>query len=360
MKKKIGGAAVLLFAAGLLLTGCGTEKKEQSVPLYQADVDSYVTLGDYNNLNISVPPVVDEATQEQLTINTYLTGFTAENGGITDRAVQTGDTVNISYVGKMADIPFDGGTADGTLLTIGSHSYIDGFEDGLIGVMPGETVDLDLTFPDPYLSNMNLSGEAVVFTTTVNCIVPEVNGISDMKDEVVVGVGIEGVSTVDELWQRAYDYLYQNSYDDYVLNLQDAILDKLVAQCTFGELPEAMVEANKALIQKNLEDEAAYFGMTVDEYASNYGMSAEEFVNYYGGESTKQDLACQAIANRENLNISDEELQSLLEEYAAYAGYATVEEFLGETSKELYRNYFMTGKVLDFLAVKYLDEAQPK
>ena len=66
MKKKIGGAAVLLFAAGVLLTGCGAKK---SVPLYQTDVDSYVTLGDYNNLNISVQPVVDTEYQEQLMLS---------------------------------------------------------------------------------------------------------------------------------------------------------------------------------------------------------------------------------------------------------------------------------------------------
>lgn len=355
--KKYGGAAVLLLAAGLLLTGCGAKK---SVPLYQTDVDQYVTLGDYNNLNIPVPPVVNTADQEQLMLSAYLTGFTAENGGITDRAIQTGDTVNISYVGKIDDVAFEGGTAERTLLTIGSHSYIDGFEDGLIGVMPGETVDLNLAFPDPYLSNTALSGQPVVFTVTVNCIVPEVNGRSDMKDEVVVDVGIDGVSTVDELWQYTYDFIYQEVYDDYILELQDAILNELVSQCTFGELPESMVEENKALLAKNLEDEAAYFGVTPDEYASYYGMSAEEFANYYGGESTKQDLACQAIANREGLNIDDEELQSLLEQYASFAGYATVEDFLGENSKELYRNYFMTSKVLDFLAAKYLDDAQPE
>lgn len=357
MKKKISGVTAALLAAGLLLTGCGAEK---SIPLYQTDVDQYVTLGDYNNLNITVLPIVDTEYQEELTLNAYLTGFTAENGGITDRAVETGDTVNISYVGKRDNVAFDGGTKDGALLTIGSNSYIDGFEDGLVGVMPGETVDLNLTFPDPYPSNTELSGQPVVFTVTVNCIVPEVNGRSDMKDEVVAGVGIDGVSTVDELWQYVYDFIYQESYDDYVLDLQDAILSELVAQCTFGELPQTMVEDNKALINKNLEDEAAYFGMTVDEYASYYGMSAEEFTDYYGGESTKQDLACQAIANREGLNIDDEELQSLLEQYTAYAGYASVEDFLGENSKELYRNYFMTSKVLDFLAAKYLDDVQPE
>lgn len=357
MGKKMGTAAAVLAAAGFLLAGCGAQK---NTPLNKLDVDQYVTLADYNNLSVTAGPVVDEEAWEQLVLSTYLTGFTPDNGGITDRTVETGDTVNISYTGTKDGVAFDGGTADGTLLTIGSNQYISGFEDGLVGVMPGETVDLDLTFPDPYPNNPDLAGQPVVFTVTVNCIVPAVNGSADMKDEVVPDIGIDGVSTVEELRQYAYDYMYQTAYDDYVLNLQDAILEELVPQCVFGELPEYMVEDNKALLTKNLEDEASYYGVTTEEYASYYGMSVEEFLNYYGDLSTKQDLACQAIANRENLNISDEELQTLLEQSASYAGYTDVKEFLGENSEELYRNYFMTNKVLDFLAQKYLPDAQPE
>ena len=85
-----------------------------------------------------------------------------------DRAVETGDTVNIDYEGKKDDVAFDGGTAQGYDLTIGSGSFIAGFEDGLIGAAPGETRELALSFPEDYKVNPDLAGTDVVFTATVN------------------------------------------------------------------------------------------------------------------------------------------------------------------------------------------------
>ena len=83
--------------------------------------------------------------------------------------VESGDTVNIDFEGKKDGVAFDGGTSQGYNLTIGSGSFIDGFEDGLIGVNVGDTVDLNLTFPEGY-QNADLAGQDVVFTVTVNFI----------------------------------------------------------------------------------------------------------------------------------------------------------------------------------------------
>mgnify|MGYP003523801688 FL=1 len=159
MKKKTLGllAAVLSVA---MLAGCGakdtgdasiSQGAADSVVLKNLDVDKYVTLGEYKGLEVSVDTVeVDEDEWDTLVNNVYYGNITADNGGIKDRAVETGDTVNIDYEGKKDGVAFEGGTAQGYDLTIGSGSFIDGFEDGLIGVMPGETVDLDLPFPEGY------------------------------------------------------------------------------------------------------------------------------------------------------------------------------------------------------------------
>ena len=316
-------------------------EKDASLNLNETDVEQYVTLGDYRSIAASVA----EDYLNALVLNTHNAYVTKEDG-ITDRAVEIGDTVDIDYEGKKDGVAFAGGTAAGASLDIGSGQFIAGFEEGLIGVMPGETVDLDLTFPEGY-GNADLAGQAVVFTVTVNYINP---GLDDMKDSVVPNIGIEDVNTVEELWQYACDYLRYGAQDSLITGLQNAIVDELIAQSTFEKLPETYVEAGRQTLTENLESIADSYGFTADEYTKYvYQMSAEDFVNTYAEEGVKRDFILQAIANKEGLNVSDEELQSLLEEYASYAGYASVEEFMGETPKEDFRNYFMNEKVFEFL-----------
>lgn len=350
MKKRVAKIMAVLLAAGVL-TGCGSDANK---PLNQLDVDKYVTLGDYNNLNISVAPaeVTDEQV-EQAMISAYMDYVSAEAGGVTDRTVEVGDTVNINYEGKKDGVAFAGGTAAGALLTIGSNRFIAGFEDGLVGVMPGETVDLNLRFPDGY-GNAELAGQDVVFTVTVNFILPEITGIEDMQDEVMPLIDFADLSTVEEFRQFAYDSLVEMAQEDYIANLQNAIMDALVAQCEFKSLPEAMLEESRKTLTANLEDVASQIGASSDALVSAYynGMSVEDFVETYAPQGVKQNLAFQAVANKEGLTVDDDELQSLLDEYTSNSGYSSVDEFLGEASKEDFRNYFMSEKVLAYLMEK--------
>ena len=338
-RKAMAGIAAVL-AAGIL-AGCSSAE----VPLKDMDVDSYVTLGKYKGIEVDIAPItVDETQLETLVREAYNSKVTLENGGITDRAVENGDTVNIDYEGKKDGVAFDGGTAQGSLLTIGSGRFIDGFEEGLIGVTPGETVDLNLTFPENY-GSADLAGQDVVFTVTVNFILPQ-----EMEDAVAASVGIEGVSTVEELRQYAYDFLYANAENSYNTELQNAVLDAFMESCVFEEVPQYMVEEYEAVTRESLEIQAESYGMDADTMTSYfYGMDVDTFVSTYSEEAVRQDIAMQAVANREGLNIDDEELNATLLEYANNAGYNTVEEYVGDTSLEDYRDYLMYEKVLAFL-----------
>lgn len=342
MKKKLISVLTAVLAVGML-SGCGS-KKEDTV-LKEMEVDSYVTVGEYKGLKVNVAPAaVDKAELETLVNDIYSSYVTVENGGITDRAVEVGDTVNIDYEGKKDGVAFDGGTATGQSLTIGSGQFIDGFEEGLVGVMPGETVDLNLTFPEAYHS-ADLAGQAVVFTVTVNFIAP-----TEMDDAVVATMGIENVTNVEELNQYANDYLYQNALYNYEANVQNAVMDAFMQSCEFKEVPEALVEKYETASRENITATATSYGMDADTFTTYYyGMDMETFVTTYSEEAVKQDIAMQWVANQENLNITDEELDTILLEQAQAYGYATVEEFLGETSKEDYREYFLYDKVLEFL-----------
>ena len=358
MKKKILGflAAVLsmcmLAGCGAKDTGDGTDAATgagaESTALKDMDVDKYVILGEYKGLEVSVDTVeVDEDEWDSLVNNVYYENITAENGGIMDRAVETGDTVNIDYEGKKDGVAFDGGTAQGYDLTIGSGNFIAGFEDGLIGVMPGETVDLDLTFPENY-GNSDLAGQAVVFTVTVNYIQPAQDG--EFSDEVISNFGIDGVTNEEELRQYAYDYLNENAQQNYETNVQQAVMDAFMANNTFTSVPEALVQKYSDAAESSITSMASAYGVDGDTFTQYYyGQDLASFLATYSEEAAKQDIALQAVANRENLNISDEELDQILLDRATAAGYDTIEEYIGETSKEDYREYFLYDKVTDYL-----------
>ncbi|MCM1192774.1 MAG: FKBP-type peptidyl-prolyl cis-trans isomerase [Butyrivibrio sp.] len=348
MKKKLAGM-LAAFAAAVLMTGCGSDTDK---PLNQMKVDKYVTLGDYSSFEVAVDVIgVDEEELKTLMSNTYINYVTPEYGGITDRAVAVGDTVFIDYEGKEDGVAFAGGTAQNATLAIGSGQFIDGFEEGLVGVMPGETVDLNLTFPENYSPEM--AGKAVVFTVTVRCIQPVWVEEADMEDEVVVSMasalGLRGVNTVAEFHQYAYDYLYS----EYEYNVQSGITDILMERCEFKELPEELLEPYRQMWSQVLTMYAYRYQLTLDQYASYfYGNTSENVINQYAEEYLKQDLMLQAIANREGLKISDEELESRLQEEAEEAGYASVEEYVGSGDREDYRNDYMNEKVLEYLTEK--------
>ena len=358
MKKKTFGllAAVLSVC---MLAGCGakdtgngtgtaTGAGTESTALKDMDVDKYVTLGEYKGLAVSVDTVeVDEDEWDTLVNNVYYGNITAENGGIMDRAVETGDTVNIDYEGKKDGVAFDGGTAQGYDLTIGSGQFIAGFEDGLIGVMPGETVDLDLTFPEGYKSE-ELAGQAVVFTVTVNYIQPAQDG--KLSDEIISNFGIDGVTNEEELRQYAYDYLNDNAQQNYETNVQQAVMDAFMANNSFTSVPEALIQKYSDAAESSITSMASAYGVDGDTFTQYYyGQDLATFLSTYAEQTAKQDIALQAVANKENLNISDEELDQMLQDRATAAGYDTTSEYIGETSKEDYREYFLYDKVLDYL-----------
>ena len=356
MKKKM---ISLLAALGLVLTAAGCGGKED-LPLALLDVEQYVTLGDYNNLDVQVEPAeVSDDEVDYYLYTIYTSYLTEETGGITDRPVAVGDTVCLDYEGKKDGVAFFGGTAQNSSLTIGSGAFIDGFEDGLVGVMPGETVDLNLSFPDPYPNNPDLAGQPEVFTVTVRYIMPL---YEEMNDETVAAIaplaGMENVSTVEQMRQYVYDALFQMVQSNYEISLENAILDALIQSCTFEEtLPEQLLEESRENISQNLDAFAQAYGMDRESFAAaNYQMTADEVIETYAPNGVKQNLTLQAIANQEGLGVDDELLDSMLEEDAANAGYESVEEYMGEVSREGFRNYYMSQRVIDFLKGLYQGE----
>lgn len=345
MKKKLMSMAAMLAAA--VLAGCG-DGVGTDAPLNRMKVEQYVTLGDYKNMTVDVADaVVGDEEWNRLLLEVYRSYVTADNGAVTSRAVKNGDKVIIDYEGTKDGVAFNGGTASGASLEIGSGSFIPGFEEGLVGVMPGETVKLNLTFPADYKKNPDLAGQAVVFTVTVQYILP---GPDEMRDSVVADQKMDGASSVEELRQYVYDYLAESKEQERLFYLQNAIIRQLTESSTIAELPDAYVQRYRELFLKNIERMAAGVNVTADVYSNYYyGVGSEDAARLYGEVQARQELMLQAIANEQGLNVNDEELEELMQEYAAEAGYSSAAELQEVIPKEQLRNLFMSEKVMDYL-----------
>ena len=186
----------------------------------------YVTLPeDYADITIdaSLGEVTDEDVTEFLDTN-ILSSFATTNQ-VTDRAAADGDTVNIDYVGTIDGVEFDGGSTNGqgTDLVLGSGSYIDDFEDQIVGHMPGETFDVNVTFPDNYGST-DLAGKDAVFSTTLNYISETVT--PELTDEWVQEnlsetTGLTDVAGLNEYARK--QIAFSNQYNDIYTTLHDKV-----------------------------------------------------------------------------------------------------------------------------------------
>ena len=315
-------------------------------PAYEA-LD-YVTLGAYKGLEVTVDPVA-EVTEEE--IDTTIEGSVTSNDlyeEVTEGTVADGDLVNIDYEGKLDGEAFDGGTAQGQDLLIGSGSFIDGFEEGLIGVEVGETVDLELTFPENYQSE-ELAGQDTVFTVTVNSI----KVIPEMDDELANTLSGGEYTTMD-----AYrEYIRETLQEDHAQTQETDILVDLMTQlyntCTIEEYPQELVDYSMASMKNSYSEMAAMYGMELDDLLSSfYGITEEEFdqqMEEYIKQSLQQEMILKAIAEEEDMTISDEEYTQGCENYRQAQGYDTVEDLVADYGEEVIRTSLLIDKAMDFV-----------
>ena len=355
MKKK-------LFA--LLLAGCmvfsmtacagkeeSAETNENAATEESAQIDTsalgtskLTELGEYKGL--SYKPMDTTVTDEEVEAEIQYMVANSFTKNPQDVATET-SVVNIDYVGKKDDVAFEGGTAQGYDLIIGSGMFVPGFEDGLIGANIGETRDVALTFPENYHSE-DLAGQDVVFTVTINSITA--SEPAELNDEFVAQFGS---ANVEEFKNSIVGVLEQDALATYEEELQMQIIDKLLAECKFAdELPNDLMESYKDQIYSNFEMYASQYGMDVDTYVKASDMTMEEFeenVLVGATDSVKEVLVCKVIADKENIEVTDEELEQNIQDNYANFGYATPEEYKENENVEEYRDYLLTAKVLSFI-----------
>lgn len=289
----------------------------------------YVTLPDYRSMELpqDVLAVSDEDLQKKLDSMTSAYSSTVQ---VKDRAVEDGDTVNIDYVGSVDGEEFAGGSTggSGTTVTIGVTSYIDDFLEQLIGHTPGETFDVNVTFPTPYSNNTDLSGKDAVFVTTINYI--EESQSPELTDEFVAEhwKDSEGWSTVEEMKDGVREQLKREAVVNY-------LWEQLSSQSKVSEVPQAVS-------QYHLENMKHYYVLL----ASQYSMELEDFLSQSVGvedmdalveknqsmvdDNAKSSLILQALCEDMDFSVSEEELDAYIKDSLDVTDYSDVEDFYGK------------------------------
>ena len=316
MKKFATIALAVVLSMGIL-TGCGSSKKaaEATTEVKEETVDygqglnedgtlegvkatDYVTVCDYSALKIPKKEV--KVSDSDVEIDTILSSYNQ----VTDRKVKKGDTVNIDYKGMVDGKEFDGGTASGASLKIGSGTFIDGFEDQLIGKMPGETVQVKVTFPKDY-QGKEVAGKDAVFETTINYI-DETPKLTDkfVKEKLSDRYGY---TTVKEMKKTIRDEIFKTNKTDYIWN-------HMIEKSKFKEIPDELINDRVDVLVNGLKAQLKASNYTLKDYLSAYGIEDETTLRdqYKSScESTvKVFLIADAIAADKKISVTDEDVKA--------------------------------------------------
>ena len=305
------------------------------------DVEKCVTLGDYKGVTVekTIQSVTDEDVQNE--INNALANYPVE----VDQAAKEGDTVNIDYVGKIDGEEFDGGSAQGADLKLGSGKFIDGFEDGLIGARKGETRTLNLTFPEDY--TQDLAGKAVEFTVTVNAVKEP---LSEPTDQWVAD-NIEGYDNIADYKAGIRSEQEENNEQTAENQVRYAAWTQVIDNCTINEYPETLVEVGKKLYEQQVETYAKYAGMELDAYIESSGLTQEEYqsnMEEYGKNVAAQALVCQAICDKEGFAIGDDDYQKALQDMLTEYG-CTEDELIQTYGQDNVEQSIMLNRVSNLI-----------
>ena len=275
-----------------------------------------VELGQYKGL--TVEKVSSEVTDTDVMLELEkVQRQNARKVEVTDRAAQMGDIANINYLGSVDGVPFDGGKAEGHDLELGSHSFIEGFEDAIVGHNIGEEFDINVTFPEVYHSP-ELAGKPAVFAIKLNSITgKELPELNDAFAE-----DVSEFSTLDEYKADILAKLATEKTERARQLQGDKLLDSAVANCTM-EVPQVMYDNKIDSMMREFEENIVRQGLSMDIYYQYMGTDEATIRETFKDTSMKSvdaRLMLEAIAKAENLVISDEELDAEVCKYGESYG----------------------------------------
>ena len=306
-----------------------------------------VTLGEYKGVEVKKEHSLVTEDDVNAEVEKERSKQAAEVA-VDDRAVAEGDTVNLDYSGSVDGVKFAGGTAEGQTLKIGSHTFIPGFEEQMVGMNIGEEKDLNVTFPTEYHAP-DLAGKEAVFHVKVNSITE--TQLPALDDD--FAKDISEFDTLDAYKADVRAKLEAQAAERDNNAFTNAVIEKVMANATV-EIPDAMVERQIDSMVRNFEARLAQQGLKLADFMKYTGQDEKSFRNQYRDQAEKSvraNLVLEAVENAEKFEATEEEIDAEIEKFAKQIG-QNVED-LKKNLTEGDREYFKADVIRD-KAVKFL------
>ncbi len=323
------------------------EKGKPFIFTAEVAVKPEVTLGDYKGLEVEKTEV--EVTEEEIIAE--LDKVREQNSrtiAVTDRAVVDGDTTTIDFEGFVDGVPFEGGKGTDYSLTIGSHSFIDTFEEQLVGKNIGEEVEVNVTFPEEYHAK-ELAGKPALFKVTVKDI--KSKELPELDDDFAKDVS--EFDTLDEYKADIKSTILERKTKEAVRVKEDKLVDKVIENATM-EIPEAMIDTQVRQMADEFAQRLQMQGLSVEQYFQFTGMDGNKMIEQMKPQAVKRiqsRLVLEAIVKAENITVSDEAFDKEVEQMATSYKMEVekLKELISEKEKEQIVMDIAVQKAVDFI-----------
>lgn len=306
-----------------------------------------VTLGEYRGLEVEFEEktVSDEDVEARIAQEQEKNSTTVT---VEDRPVQDGDIVELDYEGFIDGVPFDGGKAENYELTIGSHSFIDTFEEQLIGVSAGEEKEIQVTFPEEYHAR-ELAGKPAVFHTLIHSI--KTKELPALDDEFASEVS--DFETMEEYRADVRRKLEEEAAEENKLSKEDLLIAKAVENAEM-EIPDLMVESQAENMVQEFEQRMRMQGLTMEQYLQFTGQTMEAMIESNKEAAIKRiesRLVLEEIAKAEGFEATEEDVDAEIQKMADQYGFELeqMKKYVDESQLEEIRGNFAVQKAVDLL-----------
>ena len=306
-----------------------------------------INLGEYKGIEVEKKDAIVSDDEIMAQINKELEQ-NSRMVTVDDRAVQSGDIAVIDFEGFVDGAPFEGGKGEGHSLTIGSHSFIDNFEDQLIGKNVGEELEVNVTFPAEYQAK-ELEGKPALFKVKINEI--KLKELPELDDDFAKDVS--EFDTLDEYKENIKATIKENKVKELRTDKENEVVEKIIEKSVI-DIPEPMITAQVSQIAEDFAQRMKYQGLTIEQYFQYTGMDSKKFFDSLRPQAIKRiqsRLVLEAVAKAENIEVTEEEMEKELTGMAAaYQMEADkLKELIGEKEKEQIKADIAVQKAVDFV-----------
>ncbi len=332
------------------------EKGKEFIFTAEVAVKPDVTVGEYKG--VAVTEVDTAITEEEIDAELEKTkNMQSRIIEVTDRPSQQGDTVVIDYEGFVDGVPFEGGKGENHSLEIGSHTFIDTFEDQLVGKNAGDEVDVNVTFPEQYHA-AELAGRPALFKVKIHAV--KTKEVPELDDEFASMVS--EFETLAEYREDVKEKLEERKKEEAKRTKEMEAVQKIVEHSEM-DLPEPMIEMQCENMVQDFRNRISQQGLTLEQYLQFTGMTADRFKEQTRTEAVQRiqnGLVLEKIAEIENLNASEEDVDAEIAKMASAYGMPAekMQEFVSADGREDMKKDLVLQKALDFVLEHAVETAK--